>query len=117
MKISRPQISDETGEVIRDKKGRPIADKELSGDTENIPLTEDVQAYMEREVLPYAPGAWIQEVKNKRTKQKVRGIVGYEIPFTRYFYEYTPLRPSAEILADLQEVEASIAAKLKAARE
>lgn len=117
VKISRPQISDETGEVIRDKKGRPIADKELSGDTENIPLTEDVQAYMEREVLPYAPGAWIQEVKNKRTKQKVRGIVGYEIPFTRYFYEYTPLRPSAEILADLQEVEASIAAKLKAARE
>lgn len=117
VKISRPQISDETGEVIRDKKGRPIADKELSGDTENIPLTEDVQAYMEREVLPYAPGAWIQEVKNKRTKQKVRGIVGYEIPFTRYFYEYTPLRPSAEILADLQEVEASIAAKLKAVRE
>lgn len=117
VKISRPQISDETGEVIRDKKGRPIADKELSGDTENIPLTEDVQAYMEREVLPYAPGAWIQEVKDKRTKQKVRGIVGYEIPFTRYFYEYTPLRPSAEISADLQEVEASIAAKLKAARE
>ena len=117
VKISRPQISDETGEVIRDKKGRPIADKGLSGDTENIPLTEDVQAYMEREVLPYAPGAWIQEVKDKRTKQKVRGIVGYEIPFTRYFYEYTPLRPSAEILADLQEVEASIAAKLKAARE
>lgn len=117
VKISRPQISDETGEVIRDKKGRPIADKGLSGDTENIPLTEDVQAYMEREVLPYAPGAWIQEVKDKRTKQKVLGIVGYEIPFTRYFYEYTPLRPSAEILADLQEVEASIAAKLKAARE
>lgn len=116
VKISRPQIDPETGEITCDKKGRPIADKELSGDTENIPLTEDVETYMEREVLPYAPGAWIQEVKDKRTKQKVQGIVGYEIPFTRYFYEFTPLRPSTDILAELEEVEASIAAKLEAAR-
>lgn len=116
VKVTRPQVNDETGEIICDKKGRPVADKELSGDTENIPLTEDVRAYMEREVLPYAPGAWIQEVKDKRTKQKVQGIVGYEIPFTRYFYEYTPLRASADILAELEEVEASIAAKLEAAR-
>lgn len=72
VKISRPQIDPETGEITCDKKGRPIADKELSGDTENIPLTEDVETYMEREVLPYAPGAWIQEVKDKRTKQKCK---------------------------------------------
>lgn len=116
VKIARPQVDAETGEVVCDKKGNPVPDKELSGDTENIPLTEDVAAYMEREVLPYAPGAWIQEVKDKKTKEKVQGIVGYEIPFTRYFYEYTPLRSSAEILADLEQVEASIAAKLEAAR-
>ena len=113
VKVARPQVDAETGEIVLDKKGRPVADKELSGDTENIPLKEDVDAYMAREVLPYAPGAWIEEVKDPRTKKKIRGVVGYEIPFTRYFYEYKPLRPSAEILDEIRELEASIAGKLK----
>lgn len=113
VKISRPQVDPQTGEIVLDKKGKPVADKELSGDTENIPLKEDVDAYIEREVLPYAPGAWIEEVKDPRTKKKARGIVGYEIPFTRYFYEYTPLRSSAEILDEIRELETSIADKLK----
>ena len=58
-------------------------------------------------MLPYAPDAWMDRKKDK---------VGYEIPFTRYFYKYTPLRPSAEILAELEQVEASIAEKLAKAR-
>ena len=114
VKVQRPLV-DENGVVQTDKKGNPVADKELA-DTENIPLKEDVDAYMAREVLPYAPGAWIEWQKDKATKKKVQGIVGYEIPFTRYFYEYTPLRSSAEILAELEQVEASIAEKLAKAR-
>ena len=65
---------------------------------------------------PYAYGAWIEPVKDKRTKKKVNGIIGYEIPFTRYFYEYKPLRPVSEILADLEKVEASIAEQLQKTR-
>lgn len=116
VKIARPLVDSETGEIQLDKKGRPVADKDLSGDTENIPLKENIDEYMEREVLPYAPGAWIEEVKDKKTKKKVRGIVGYEIPFTRYFYEYTSLRSSEEILAELAEVELSIAKRLESVR-
>lgn len=108
--VQRPQL-DEAGNPVLDKKGRPVPDKDLA-DTEDIPLKEDVDAYMAREVLPYAPDAWVEPVKDKRTKQKVTGIVGYEIPFTRYFYEYTPLRPSTEILADIRALEASIAEKI-----
>ena len=72
-------------------------------DTENIPLTEDVQAYISREVLPYNPDAWVDENKTK---------IGYEIPFTRTFYEYTPLEPSAEIAALIAEREHSLMTKL-----
>lgn len=110
VKVCRP-LRDENGEIVRDKKGNPKADKTLN-DTEDIPLKENIQEYMNREVLPYAPDAWIEPVKNKRTKQKEIGTVGYEIPFTRYFYEYTPLRPSEDILAEIKELEASIAEDL-----
>ena len=109
--VERP-LRDDDGGVIRDKKGKPKPDKALR-DTENIPLTEDVDAYMAREVLPYAPDAWIEPRKNRRTKLVETGTVGYEIPFTRYFYEYTPLRSSADVLADIRALETSIAAKLK----
>ncbi|NHM16493.1 N-6 DNA methylase [Eggerthellaceae bacterium zg-887] len=111
--VRRPQM-DEDGNIVRDKKRRPVADKNLN-DTENIPLSEDVDEYMKREVLPYAPDAWIEPRKNKRTKAKETGTVGYEIPFTRYFYEYTPLRPSEEILKEIRELEASIAEQLQKA--
>lgn len=116
VKIARPLIDEETGEVACDRKGKPKKDAELSGDTENIPLKDDIEDYLDREVRPYAPGAWVDPVKDKRTKKKVDGIVGYEIPFTRYFYEYKPLRPSSEILSDLEKVEASIAEQLQKAR-
>lgn len=103
------------GEIVCDSKGKAKADKDLR-DTENIPLTEDVDEYLAREVLPYAPDAWIEPRKNKQTKVMEAGTVGYEIPFIRYFYEYTPLRPSAVILKEIRELEASIEAKLKKAQ-
>ena len=112
--VERPLLGEDGKPVL--KKGKPVPDA-ARRDTENVPLTEDIDAYFTREVLPYAPGAWIEPQKDKVTKKKVQGIVGYEIPFTRYFYEYTPLRSSAEILAELEQVEASIAEKLTKARE
>lgn len=73
-------------------------------DTENVPLTENIQAYFEREVLPFAPDAWIDENKTK---------VGYEIPFTRYFYKYEAPRPSAEIMAEILELEKELDGSLE----
>lgn len=111
--VRRP-LRDENDEIIRDRKGNPKPNKELN-DTENIPLKQNVQEYMEREVLPYAPDAWIEPRKQKKGQQlelRDGGVVGYEIPFTRYFYEYTPLRPSEEILLEIKELEASIAEDL-----
>lgn len=68
-------------------------------DTENVPLKEDIEAYFRREVLPHVPDAWIDYDKTK---------VGYEIPFNRHFYKYTPPRSLEEIDADLEEVNAEI---------
>ena len=100
--VERP-LFDEDGTKVTDKKGNPKPDSSLR-DTENIPLGEDIEAYFEREVLPYAPDAWMDRKKDK---------MGYEIPFTRYFYEYTPLRPSSEILSEIKELESSIAEQLQ----
>ena len=80
--VERPQ-KDENGKPIL-KSGKPVADTSLR-DTENVPLKEDIEEYFKREVLPYAPDAWIDNTKTK---------VGYEIPFTRYFYKYVPPRKS-----------------------
>ena len=73
-------------------------------DTENVPLSEDVEAYFKREVLPHAPDAWIDHEKTK---------VGYEIPFNRHFYVFEPPRPLAEIDADLEKVTARIKAMIE----
>ena len=73
-------------------KGKPQADASLR-DTENVPLSENVETYFEREVLPHAPDAWIDFDKTK---------VGYEIPFNRHFYVFQPPRPLAEIDAELK---------------
>lgn len=100
--VERP-LRDGAGDIVRDKKGNLKPDSSLR-DTENIPLSEDVQEYFEREVLPYAPDAWMDRKKDK---------VGYEIPFTRFFYEYTPLRSSTDILLEIKELEASISGQLK----
>jgi len=97
--------SDEA-EVCTDKKGNPEPNPDLR-DNENVPLSEDIQTYFEREVLPHVPNAWIDESK-KDEKDGLVGIVGYEIPFNRHFYEYTPPRPLEEIDADLDAVTSEI---------
>jgi type I restriction enzyme M protein len=83
-------------------KGKPVADAELR-DTENVPLNEKVEAYFKREVLPHAPDAWIDHEKTK---------VGYEIPFNRHFYVFTPPRPLSEIDAELKGVTDRIVAMI-----
>ena len=104
--VERP-LRDEDGKIVlgqRGKaKGKPQADSALR-DTENVPLSEDVAAYFEREVKPHAPDAWIDHDKTK---------IGYEIPFNRHFYVFEPPRPLAEIDADLAEVTARIQGMLK----
>lgn len=94
--VERPE-RDENGEVVL-KKGKPAADSSLR-DTENVPLKEDIDEYFKREVLPFAPDAWIDKDKTK---------IGYEIPFTRYFYKYTPPRYSDEIAVEIRELELDI---------
>jgi len=94
-------LLDESGNPVL-KRGKPVPDPEKR-DTENIPLTEDVEAYMQREVLPYNPGAWVDESKTK---------VGYEIPFTRTFYEYKQIEPSEDIAKRIAARERSLMSKL-----
>ena len=99
--VERPQ-RDANGAIVK-KKGAPVADAALR-DTENVPLTEDIDAYFAREVLPYAPDAWMDKKKTK---------IGYEIPMTRYFYEYTQPEASEDILSRIIGLEDSISASLK----
>ncbi len=91
------QVQDDRAEPVPAKgKKKPMAEYEPDSslrDTENVPLTEDIDAYFRREVLPHIPDAWIDPSKTR---------VGYEIPFTRYFYKYTPPRPLEEIDSDLK---------------
>ena len=94
---------DENAEICRDSKGNPEPDPELR-DYEKVPLKEDIYEYFEREVKPHVPDAWIDESKTK---------IGYEIPFTRHFYKYTPLRSSEEIKKEIMELEQSLIEKLK----
>ncbi|TMR93046.1 type I restriction-modification system subunit M [Nonomuraea basaltis] len=91
-------VSDPEGEVQKAKDGTVLPDPDLR-DYENVPLDEDIDAYFAREVTPHVPDAWIDYDKTK---------VGYEIPFTRHFYVYTPPRPLAEIDAELRELETQI---------
>ena len=114
--VRQPEYG-EDGNPVRTARGKLVSDKDKN-DTENIPLKEDVADYMAREVLPYAPDAWIEPRKQKKGQMlelRDGGVVGYEIPFTRFFYEYTPPRPSTEILAEIRELETSIAEKLQKA--
>jgi type I restriction enzyme M protein len=89
---------DEDAEVCTDRHGNPEPDTDLR-DNESVPLSADIQAYFEREVLPHVPDAWIDLEKTK---------VGYEIPFTRHFYQYVPPRPLEEIDAELKTLSAEI---------
>jgi type I restriction enzyme M protein len=93
--VERPQ-RDENGKPLL-KKGQPQADSSLR-DFENVPLKTDIADYFRREVLPHAPDAWIEGSKSQ---------VGYEVNFTRYFYEYKPLRSLEAIRADILALEAA----------
>lgn len=89
---------DETAEICTDKDGNPEPDSDLR-DYENVPLKDDIDEYMRREVLPHVPDAWVDESKTR---------IGYEIPFTRHFYEYVPPRPLAEIEREIKDLEDEI---------
>ncbi|PRF95834.1 SAM-dependent DNA methyltransferase [Burkholderia ambifaria] len=99
--VERP-LRDKHGEIVLGvkgkQKGKQQADSALR-DTENVSLSEDVAAYFEREVLPHAPDAWIDEDKSK---------VGYEIPFNRHFYVFEPPRDLHAIDEELKAVSANI---------
>jgi len=97
---------DENASVCVDAKGQPEPDPDLR-DTENVPLGESVYDYVEREVKPHVPDAWIDE-SVVDAKDGGVGRVGYEINFNRYFYTYTPPRPLAEIEAEIKSLEAEI---------
>ena len=99
--VERP-LRDENGEIVL-KKGKAVADVSLR-DTENVPLVQDIDRYFEREVLPYAEDAWIDKKKTK---------VGYEIPMTRYFYEYQAPEKVEDIVARIHVLEADISASLE----
>ena len=98
--VERPQ-RDEADNIIL-KRGKPVPDTSLR-DTENVPLAQDIDAYFAREVLPYAPDAWIDHSKTK---------VGYEIPMTRYFYEYQAPEAVEDIVARITALEQDISAGL-----
>ncbi|GLS15624.1 restriction endonuclease subunit M [Hydrogenophaga electricum] len=104
--VERP-LKDEHGQPVLGakgkQKGKPQPDSALR-DTENVPLSDDVETYFKREVLPHAPDAWIDPEKTK---------VGYEIPFNRHFYVFKPPRPLAEIDADLKQTTDRILAMIQ----
>ena len=83
------------GNVVKDKKGKLVFDKALN-DTEIIPWLTDKDEYLQKNVAPYSPDFVVDEKKTK---------IGYEIPFTREFYKYTPLKPSSDIFEDLKALE------------
>lgn len=91
--IEQPLVKD--GKVVIDKKGSPKPDGSLR-DSERIPLDENINEYYKREVKPHLPNSWVDIDKTQ---------VGYEINFTKYFYNYVPLRSVNEILKDLLELE------------
>jgi type I restriction enzyme M protein len=93
---------DESADVCTDAKGNPEPDPELR-DYENVPLNEDIDEYIKREVLPHVPDAWVDESKTK---------IGYEINFNRFFYKYQAPRPLEEIEAEIHEIEGRIAKQL-----
>jgi type I restriction enzyme M protein len=102
--VERPQY-DETGQPVRNRKGL-VADPNLR-DNENVPLAEDIDDYLKREVLPHVPDAWVDTAKTK---------TGFEIPFTRHFYRYEPPRSVHSVDADIARVEEQIQKVLREVR-
>ena len=95
IRVERPELN-AAGKPVRKRDGTLKPDTKRR-DYERIPLKEDIQAYFEREVAPHVPHAWVDPDYRR---------VGYEINFTRYFYEYTPLRPVEEIVAEIRKLDA-----------
>jgi type I restriction enzyme M protein len=92
--VEQPEL-DESGKTVFDKKGNAKPDSKKR-DKENIPLSADIESYFNNEVLPHVPDAWIDFDKTR---------IGYEINFTKYFYEYKGLRASGEIKAEIEALE------------
>lgn len=109
--VSALSEHDDTADVCHNAKGAPEPDPNLR-DTENIPLSESIEAFFEREVKPHIPSAWIDEAKRDDKDGEV-GIVGYEINFNRHFYSYEPPRPLEEIEADIKRLEGEIMEMLR----
>jgi type I restriction enzyme M protein len=85
---------DDAAPVVTDAKGNPVADTDLR-DTENVPLNENIDDYIAREIAPHVENFWVDRSKDK---------IGYEIPFTRHFYKYVPPRSLEEIDTDLNQL-------------
>ena len=98
--VERPLLDEDGNPILKKNKSQP--DHSLR-DTENVPLKEDIEEYFKREVLPFAPDAWIDTKKSK---------IGYEIPFTRYFYKYEAPQPSVEIIAEIIDLESELSRSL-----
>ena len=94
--VEQPLI--ENGDIKTDKKGNPKPDTSKR-DSERVPLSEDIDAYYDREVAPHLPDSWMDRSKDK---------IGYEINFTKYFYKFTPLRTLDEISQDLRALDDEI---------
>lgn len=94
-KVTIEQPLMENGEIVVDGKGKVKVDTSLR-DHERVPLSQDIEEYFEKEVKPHLPNSWMDKSKDK---------VGYEINFTKYFYKYTPLRSTIDILNDLNQLE------------
>jgi len=103
--VERPLL-DENGQPAL-KKGEKQPDPNLR-DSENVPLTQDIDDYFAREVLPFAPDAWVDKSKTK---------TGYEIPFTRYFYQYTTPKAAKDLMAEILAIEQELDGALKAVFE
>ena len=99
--VERPLLDEDGNPIL--KKNKPQADTSLR-DTENVPLKENIDEYFKREVLPFSPDAWIDTKKSK---------VGYEIPFTRYFYKYEAPQSSTEIMSEIMGLETELSGSLK----
>ncbi len=112
-KIIEKELSerDEKAPIITDSQGAPEPDPELR-DSENIPLGTKVKDYFDKEVLLYVPDAWINESYRDHKDNEI-GKIGYEIPFTRYFYEYKPPRDLKEIEKDIKQTESELLSLLK----
>ncbi len=99
--VERP-LRNEDGELIL-KNGKKQPDSALR-DTENVPLKDSIDDFFKREVLPFVPDAWVDKKKSK---------IGYEIPFTRYFYKYEAPQPSDEIMAEIMDLETELSGSLE----